>query len=456
VPDGRPDGLPYRKGERETFEMERERRILHLDMDAYFASLETQACPSLQGKPLVVGALPGSRGVVASASYEAREYGIRAGMPVAVARRLCPKAEFVPCHPALYIHTTRHLLKHLLGLTSQVEMFSIDEAYLDITDLLGCAPEDPTSWKAVASIARDLAGSIERAFGLSASVGAGPNKLIAKMSSEVKKPHGVTLLGYEGFRHHFWSKPVEALYGVGEKTGSSLMILGIETIGELAETPASFLARRFGVFGEALHAMAWGHDQTPVVPSHDAPPAKSLGHEHTVVRDLETLEEGLSLILSLAERVGEDLRREEYAGRRVTLRIRYSDFSTLMRQKMISSPTHETRDIYRTAKELFLTNYCGGGMRLLGLTVGELMKTDGRIQLGLFPEDRRYRELLETVDRIRETYGHESILPAGALREPPPRAERYAAGETGGEDEPGLESRRRAPAAASLASGSPT
>jgi len=397
--------------------MEGERRILHVDMDAYFAALEVLAVPALRGRPLVVGALPGHRGVVASASYEAREFGVRAGMSIALARRLCPGAEYVPCHPALYIHTSRGILRHLLRHTSRVEMFSIDEAYLDVTDLLGETPLGPSSWKVAEALAREIAGGIEREFGLACSVGVGPNKLIAKMATEVKKPRGITVLGREGFRHYFWTRPVEALYGVGEKTASSLMILGIETIGELAETPVSFLSRRFGVYGEALHAIAWGEDATPVTPSHDAPPAKSLGHEHTVERDLDTLEEGLSLLLALAERVAEDLRREDYAGRRVVIKIRYSDFSSLTRQRMVASPTNETRDIYRVAKELYLANYCGGGVRLLGLTVGDLIKIDGRVQLGLFPEDQRYRELLATVDRIRDAYGHGSLLPAGALRE---------------------------------------
>ncbi len=396
--------------------MKGERRILHVDMDAYFAALETQVCPSLKGKPLVVGALPGSRGVVASASYEARDYGIRAGMPIQQARRLAPHAEFIPCHPALYIHTSRKILQHLLKITSQVEMFSIDEAYLDVTDLLAGRIADPASWKEIEGLAHDIAGSIERALNLTCSVGVGPNKLIAKMASKVKKPRGVTLLGHEGFRHMFWSRPVEVLYGVGEKTASSLMILGIETIGELAETSAAYLSRHFGVFGEALHAMAWGLDDTPVVPSHAAPAAKSLGHEHTLQEDFETPEEGLSLLLALAERVGEDLRRERYAGRCIAIKIRYSDFSSLLRQKMIASVTDETRDIYRVARELFLANYCGGGVRLLGVTVGDLVRSAGRIQMGLFPEDGRYRELIETMDRIRDTFGRESIFPAGALR----------------------------------------
>jgi DNA polymerase-4 len=420
--------------------MERERRILHVDMDAYFAALEAQACPSLAGRPLVVGALPGRRGVVASASYEAREFGVRAGMPVALAKRHCPQAEFVPCHPALYIHTSRRILRHLLALTPRVEMSSIDEAYLDVTDLLGVPAHDPASWKATEEIARTIVAGIRRAFGLDCSIGAGPNKLIAKMATEVRKPRGITLLGAEAFRHHFWGKSVDTLFGVGEKTASSLMILGIETIGELAETPEPFLARHFGVYGTALHAIAWGEDATPVTPVHDAPAAKSLGHEHTVGQDLDTIEEALSLVLALAERVGEDLRREGYAGRRITLKIRYSDFSTLLRQRMTADgPTDETREIYRLAKELALANYCGGGVRLIGLTVGELVETEGKVQLGLFPEDRRYRELLETVDRIREAHGRESIQPAGALRGS--RARETAA--NGGDDGSNREARGR-------------
>jgi len=398
-----------------------DRRILHIDMDAYFAALEAQACPALKGVPLVVGALPGSRGVVASASYEARAFGIRAGMPAAFARRLCPQAQFVPCHPALYIHTSRRILHHLLQFTSAVEMFSIDEAFLDVTDLLGAAPADPSSWGKLEALARDVAGSIERAFGLTCSAGAGPNKLIAKMAAKVSKPRGVTVMGEQGFRGHFWSRPVEDLYGVGEKTASSLMIFGIETIGELAQTSGDLLHRHFGLYGDALSAMAWGRDDTPIIPFHATPPAKSLGHEHTVGEDLETPAEGLSLLLALADRVGEDLRREGYAGRRVMIKIRYSDFSSLTRQKMAPVPTQETRDIYRGARELFRANYCGGGIRLLGVTVGDLIEMEGREQLKLFPEDRRYRELLTAVDQIRELFGPRSLLPAGAL--PPGREE---------------------------------
>jgi len=395
--------------------MERARRILHLDMDAYFAALEAQATPCLKGLPLVVGALPGSRGVVACASYEARAFGVRAGMPVSLARRFCPGAQFVPCHPALYIHTSRRLLRHLLQLTPQVEMFSIDEAFLDVSDLLQREPCDPAAWKEVETIAREVAASIERTFALSCSVGAGPNKLIAKMAAKVKKPRGITVMGEGAFRECFWPRPVEELYGVGEKTASSLMIFGIETIGELSQTPVDFLQRRFGVYGEALHAMAWGIDDTPVRASHAAPAAKSLGHEHTLQRDLETMDEGLALLLALSDHVGEDLRREGYAGRVVAIRVRYSDFSTLTRQRTVPAPTQETRDIYRGARDLFRANYCGGGVRLLGVSVADLIEIEGREQLKLFPEDRRYRDLLQTVDRIRDDWGPQSILPAGAL-----------------------------------------
>jgi DNA polymerase-4 len=393
-----------------------ERRVLHVDMDAYFAALEVQAQPVLKGKPLVIGALPENRGVVSCASYEAREFGIRAGMPAAQAKRLCPQAVFVPCHPALYIHTSRRILDHLLEFTPLVEMYSIDEAFVDVTDMLSGDLDGPTSWKQLEKIAREISGSVERALNLSCSVGVGPNRLVAKMASEVQKPRGVTLLGYEAFRHHFWPKSVDNLYGVGDKTAASLMIYGIETIRDLAETPFSFLKGRFGVFGEALHFMAWGQDDSPVVPSHETPAAKSLGHEHTVQRDVATPEEALALLMALAERVGEDLRKEGYAGKRIMIKIRYSDFSTLTRQKMIRHSTNETRDIYRIAQELFRANYCGGDIRLLGVNVGELVRTEGCMQLGLFPEDERYRKLLETLDRIRDTFGRESIFPAGVMR----------------------------------------
>ncbi len=395
--------------------MSGERKILHLDMDAYFASLEVLACPFLKGKPLVVGALPGSRGVVASASYEAREYGIRAGMPAAHARRLCPGVEFVPCHPSLYLDTSRKLLHHLLTYTARVEMFSIDEAFVDVTDLLDVDSDRRDSWRAAEAIARELAGSIERRFNLTCSIGVGPNKLVGKMASKLRKPKGVSVLGREGFRGCFWHRPVDDLFGVGEKTSASLMIFGIETIGDLAHTPIDFLRGRFGLYGEALHAMAWGEDQSPVIAAHDRPPAKSMGHEHTVADDLASQEEGLSLVLALTERVAGQLRQEGYAARCVTIKVRYSDFSSFTRQRVLAHPSQETRDFYRTAKQLFLDNYCGESVRLIGVSVSELMRTGGREQIHLFPEDRRYTRYLATVDRIRQDHGEHSLQPAGAL-----------------------------------------
>lgn len=395
--------------------MQSERRILHVDMDAFFAALEIQSCPHLKGKPVVVGALPGNRGVVVSASYEAREFGVRAGMPIAQARRICSQAEFVPCHPALYIHTSRRILEHLLAITSKVEMFSIDEAFIDVTDMVSQRPWDASPWNQVEEIAFELAGSIEREFNLTCSVGAGPNKLIAKMATRQAKPAGVSVLSKEAFRRHFWNRPVDDLFGIGDKTATSLMIYGIEKIGELAETPVSFLKSRFGVYGEGLFAFAWGEDDTPVIACHETPPAKSLGHEHTLTEDVTSPEEGLALLMALTEQVAEELRQEGYTGRQVAIKIRHSDFSTQTRQRMLAVSSQETRDIYRTAKALFLDNYCGEGIRLLGVTVGGLVETGGRSQLGLFPEDRRYTQYLATVDAIRESYGHGSLQPAGAL-----------------------------------------
>jgi DNA polymerase IV len=396
--------------------MRADRRILHLDMDAYFAALEVQACPFLKGQPVVVGALPGSRGVVASASYEAREYGIRAGMPAAQARRMCPQTQFIPCHPGLYIDTSRRILRHLLSVTAKVEMFSIDEAFLDVTDLIAEDPEGQPSWSAAQSLAGEIAGSIEREFNLTCSIGVGPNKLIAKMASKLHKPRGITTLGGEAFRSRFWHRPVDDLFGVGGKTSSSLMIFGIETIGDLAHTHVDFLRGRFGVFGEALHAMAWGEDASPVVAAHDAPAAKSLGHEHTVTQDIQSPDEGLTLLLALTDRVARKLREEGCAGSCVTIKLRYSDFSSLTRQRSLAHPVHETRDVFRVAKDLFLRNYCGEGLRLLGLTVGGLTATRGRKQMGLFPEDRRHADYQDTLDRIRREHGEASLQPAGAMK----------------------------------------
>jgi len=395
--------------------MKTERRILHVDMDAYFASLEVQSCPHLKGKPVVVGALPGQRGVVVSASYEARAFGVRAAMPIPQAKRICPSAELVPCHPSLYIHTSRRILEHLLTITSKVEMFSIDEAFIDITDMVSPYPGEGASWSKVEEIAYEIAGSIERTFNLTCTVGAGPNKLIAKMASKLAKPAGVKVLSKEAFRREFWHRPLDDMFGIGEKTAASLMIYGIEKIGELAQAPQSFLRGRFGVYGEGLHTFAWGEDETPVVPCHDRSQAKSMGHEHTLQADISSIDQGLGLLLALTEKVAEDLREESLSGRRVTIKIRHSDFSTQTRQRMMSFSSQETRDIYRTAKALFLDNYCGEGIRLLGVTVGDLVQTGGMSQLALFPEDRRYTKYLKTVDEIRGTHGKTALQAAGAM-----------------------------------------
>ncbi|MBD3337090.1 MAG: DNA polymerase IV, partial [Candidatus Eisenbacteria bacterium] len=336
-----------------------ERTILHLDMDAYFAEIEVLANPRLRGRPLVVGGRPGDRGVVSTASYEARAFGVRSGMPLTKARSLCPQAVFIPCDPSKYAFFTSRILKCLLQVTPRTEMWSIDEAFLDLSDKIPwradrfLIPQDsdggricrggPPLWRA----ARAIQAGLHRRFRLSCSLGGGPNKLVAKMATGLQKPNGVTLLSRSAYCQTFWPRPIEDLWGVGERSGAFLRRLGIKTIGELACADPRALSRVMGIVAEALVGAARGEDASPVVPYGEGPAAKSLGHEHTVSRDVTSPEQGLRLILALTDKVARDLREERYVGRRVVIKMRTASFRTLTRQRSFTTPTNETRILYR-------------------------------------------------------------------------------------------------------------
>lgn len=390
------------------------RMILLVDMDAFFASVEQAHHPHLRGKPILVCGDPGRRGVVTAASYEARPFGVRAGMPLHEARRLCPQAELVEGSPEKYVGISLQLLDLYRSLTPDVEPFSVDEAFVGLDPRIG-------TLESAGEVAADLQRRIADRFGLGASIGVGPNKLIAKMASGVRKPRGLTALDPESFRRTFWPRDVQELWGVGPKLAVRMRSLGIVTVGDLAHAPTGVLKDAFGIVGPGLREAANGHDETPLIPYWQGVDAKSMGHEVTLPKDSTDPEFLEGVLLRLSDQVGRRLRGEGYVGRTVVLKLRNSRFETITRQRGLAEPTAEYRLIYEVARGLFRGDWRGDGVRLLGVSVSSLERRAGAVQTELFDGERRSERLREAMDRVRDRLGEASLVPAGSLthlREP--------------------------------------
>jgi DNA polymerase-4 len=385
--------------------------ILHVDMDAFFAAVEQASNPRLRGRPVVVCGDPDRRGTVATASYEARAFGVTAGMPTGEARRLCPQGAFIEGSPEKYRSISVYLLELYKLITPVVEPFSIDEAFLD----LGGTPWGADRESAVRA-ARTIQRWVGERLGLSATVGVAPNKLIAKMASGVEKPHGLTVLDEDAFRRRFWPLPCEALWGVGAQTAQALGRLGILTVADLAHAPAERLAGAFGINGPRLKVAAWGEDASPVVPYYQGIDAKSMGHEFTLLTDTRDGDMLEGLLVRLADQVARRMRREGYRGRVVVLKLRYADFDTLLRQRALAEFTDDESVVLGVARRLMRENRDGRPVRLLGVSVAGLQQPKGVEQSAIFESDRRRRSLTRRVDGIRDRYGERAVLRAAALR----------------------------------------
>lgn len=384
--------------------------IIHIDMDAFFAAIEQQANPELQGKPVIVCGDPDSRGVVATASYEARLFGIHSAMPVREAKRRCPHAIFIRGRHSYYGQVSNRLLEVYRKYTPTVEPFSIDEAFLDVR---GCE----RLYGDACEIAGRIKAEVREGFGLTCSVGIAPSKLLAKMASDMKKPDGLTVIRSQDVASVIWPLPVRKLYGVGEKTSQVLESLGIKTIEAVAKMPVELLTEKFGETGRLLHSIARGIDSSRVDPGIWEMP-KSIGHETTLPEDSGN--EGLILthILSLSQQVGRRLRQHELVARTVTLKLRYSDFTTLTRANTFSFFTCLDDDIYKAAKRLFLTNWSRSRqIRLVGVTVSSLSsKNDFMRQLALFEEDEKRRRVTAAMDNVRDRFGENAITRASLIK----------------------------------------
>jgi DNA polymerase-4 len=385
------------------------RTILHVDMDAFYASVEQRDDPSLRGRPVIVGGT-GDRGVVAAASYEVRRYGVHSAMPMREALRRCPDAVCVRPRIGHYAEVSRQVFAVFHGFTPLVQGLSLDEAFLDVTAgtrALGDGEQ----------VAREIKHLIRERTGLTASVGVAPNKLVAKIASDLRKPDGLVVVRPEEISAVLDPLPIRKLFGLGAKTAPKVEALGIHTLGELRRASPARLRPIFGRYAERVLQRAAGIDTRPVVPDQDE---KQVSAEETFDTDIADHARLRAEIVRLADKVAARLRARGLAASCVTVKIRRKDFTTYSRQRHFEPPTQETRVITALATELldaWLAAQPRAALRLLGVGVSELAPAT---QLDLFtaPQTARNRELDAAVDRIRERFGKVALAPASTLPRP--------------------------------------
>lgn len=380
-----------------------ERLVMHVDMDAFFASIEQRDHEEYREKPLIVGGLSG-RGVVSTCSYEARRFGVHSAMPIVRARRLCPQGIFVEGDYANYKAVSQQIFAIFARYAPVVEPLSIDEAFLDLTGM-ELLMESPRAY------AEKLKAEIREKTGLVASVGIAPNKFLAKLASDLEKPDGLVIITEQTKQAVLDPLPVGRIWGVGQKTAARLEALRIRTIGQLRRTPRERLVRAFGAhMADHLLALASGIDTRPVAPRESA---KSIGKEVTFPADIESAEEVERVLLALAEKVGYRLRRTGCKGRTVQLKLRLGDFRTYTRSRTLAEPTCYDREIYQTALALYRALGVKQGIRLLGISVSGF-DTSGAISL--FHEEARKENLYAAIDAIKKRFGEQGITKAQLLK----------------------------------------
>jgi DNA polymerase-4 len=386
------------------------RTIFHLDMDAFFVSVEELYDPSLKGKPVVVGGRPNARGVVSAASYAARKFGVHSAMPLRTAYRLCPQAIFVDGHPDRYRNFSRQVREVLHSFTPLVEMASIDEAYLDMTgtERLHGPPLEA---------AHRLHEAIKERTSLNNSIGAATSRLVAKICSDQAKPNGVLWI-VPGMEARFLAPlDVRKIPGVGAKTEEGLHALGIRKIGDLARLDEEFLEERFGKWGLALAGKARGKDaggwfDSPVGADEDP---KSAGHEHTF--DPDTADRGKveASLAHLAEKVGRRLREGGWFARTIQIKLRYSDFTTLTRARTLDHATCIDTELFAEARALFRKHWTGRPVRLIGIQSSHLEANEGQMDLLAQGERDRWGRAMEAADKLRDRYGENSVSLGSSL-----------------------------------------
>jgi DNA polymerase-4 len=383
------------------------RRIMHIDLDAFFVSVEQVANPQLKGKPVVVGGRPQGRGVVAAASYEARAFGLHSGMPLVTASRLCPQAIFIQGSFPKYRDASQKFMAILADFSPFLEPMGLDEAYLDAT---GFESIHGSGYQMAVKIKR----RVKKELGINASIGIASSKVVAKVASEMSKPDGLLEVD-EGQEGSFLAPlPIARLPGVGQKTERKLKGLGITTIGKLSITPLSVLKSHFGASGEMLKRFASGIDEREVEPPAAA---KSISRETTFGQDTKDRSLLKSTLRYLGERVGADLRQKGKRARCVTLKLRYADFTTITRRLTLTQTTDSDQVIFDNGVKLLNRALAGAKqpVRLIGIGVSELVEAGGQLDM-LDSSARRQESLNKAIDRIRKKYGFTAIQTGRTLK----------------------------------------
>ena len=384
------------------------RTIMHVDMNAFFAAVEQQDNPELSGRPVAVTGA-GARTVVTTCSYEARALGVKTGMAVWEARRCCPELVVVTANNRRYAAISSGIMEMMHDYTPLVEVFSIDEAFMDVTRSLKHIYGTPER------IAGELKTRIRQRFGLTCSIGIAPNKLLAKLASDMQKPDGLTVIRPEDVKRIMEHLPVMDLCGIGSRTARKLSLMSIYNCGELGRCDEERLVKRFGVIGRALKRMGQGIDDEPVVAATAEDQVKSVGHSMTLKEDVSTREEILRFLLQLAEMVGRRARRYGVRGRTVSLYVRYADFfSHATKQQTVASPVNLSQDIYKEAVAILDSIRLEQPVRLLGISISNL-DYNGE-QLALFGEEQKSRKLAKAMDSVNDKFGSCAVTFASLLK----------------------------------------
>lgn len=377
--------------------MEPDSHILHVDMDAYFASVELLGREELRGKPVIVGGDPGFRSVVTSCTYEARKFGVHAGMPMTQALNLVPDAIILSGSFARYRTYSHRIIKVFLTFTPKVHVTSIDEAFLDLSDSSGDILEK----------ACEIQKAVYEATSLWCTVGCGPNRLLAKMASNLYKPRGVGKLKADDIV----DLPAKAIWGIGEKTAEKLKMFGIDTIGKIRDLNRSTLRSILGSHGEEIYRYAYGIDDRPVKFFGHTTAPKSMGHEHTFTHDVSLPEEYMPALAMVCQKTGCRLREGKWQGTVVTLKYRLRNMKRITRRRILASPTDQDQTILTVAETMART-HINEPIRLIGVSLSKL-KSSNSTQLSFFPE--KTIELNKAADSVREKYGDRAMVSGRAL-----------------------------------------
>jgi DNA polymerase-4 len=381
------------------------RIIVCVDMDAFFASVEQRDNVVLRGKPIAVTGA-GERTVITTSSYEARAYGVKTGMTTYKAKKLCPHITFVIGNNKKYAQVCKRLEEICFRFTPDVEVYSIDEVFLDITYSyhLSGSPEN---------LAKTIKDTVKKELEITCTVGMGPNVLVAKLASDLAKPDGFLWINEDMVTSVFETLPVKKLWGIGSHTEEKLRAMGITTCGVLGRTPLSLLTKKFGIMGERLKDMGNGKLERPLEVVSSEP--KSIGHSITLPKDIWEHEEIINCLLRLSEKVGRRARRYGRKGKKITLTVRYTDFKTFSKQATLPAYTNDTGEIYRSAVAILNSIRLAKSIRLLGISLSSIGKEGDQMLLFQETNQEKKTALTRAVDTVNDKFGEHTVTLASAI-----------------------------------------